>query len=94
MELNYLQNPHNGYDQITYLKNLFSLPKNDFIGKKIKILIERIHKHNPYENDEKQQQRFKQTEGESIILTRLTLQEKLEIEKGKSKKPLILRFIK
>lgn len=27
--LNYLQNPRDDYDQITDLKNLFSLPKND-----------------------------------------------------------------
>jgi len=41
--LNYLQNPHDNYDQITYLKDLFSIPKNDFIRKQIIKLIERIH---------------------------------------------------
>lgn len=31
--LNYLQNPHDHYDQITYFKDLFLLPENDFIRK-------------------------------------------------------------
>jgi len=31
--LNYLQNPHDDYNQITYLNDLFSLPKIDYINK-------------------------------------------------------------
>jgi len=41
--LSYLQNPHDDYDKITYLKDIFLIPKNDFIRKQIIKLIERIH---------------------------------------------------
>uniref|UniRef100_A0A2S2QKB9 HAT C-terminal dimerisation domain-containing protein n=1 Tax=Sipha flava TaxID=143950 RepID=A0A2S2QKB9_9HEMI len=79
--LNYLQNPHDDYDQITCLKDLFSLPKNDFIRKQIIKLIERIHIEN-YPIKEEQQQR------ESIKFTQLTLKEKLELKISKSKRTI------
>lgn len=33
--LSYLQNPHDDYDKITYLKDIFLIPKNDFIRKQL-----------------------------------------------------------
>jgi len=41
--LNYLQNPHDDYDQITDLKDLFSRPRNDFIRKQIIKMIKRVY---------------------------------------------------
>lgn len=52
---------------------------------KIIKLIEKIQNHNPCKNDE-EQQRLEQTRSESITLTQLTLQEKLELKIGKNKK--------
>lgn len=85
--LSYLQNPHDDYDKITYLKDIFLIPKNDFIRKQIIKLIERIHynEHLMTPNEE-EQHCFEQTESESITLTQLTLKEKLELEIGKSKR--------
>jgi hypothetical protein len=87
--LSYLQNPHDDYDKITYLKDIFLIPKNDFIRKQIIKLIERIHynEHLMTPNEE-QQHCFEQTESESITLTQLTLKEKLELEIGKSKRTI------
>ncbi|KAL4083320.1 hypothetical protein QTP88_028649 [Uroleucon formosanum] len=87
--LSYLQNPHDDYDKITYLKDIFLIPKNDFIRKQIIKLIERINynEHLMTPNEE-EQHCFEQTESESIRFTQLTLKEKLEIEIGKSKRTI------
>jgi len=80
--LSYLQNPHDDYDQIMYLKDLFSLPKSDFIKKQIIKLIERIY------NEQQQRFEVEQTESESITLTQFTLKEKLEFEISKSNRTI------
>lgn len=68
------------------MKNLFLLLENDFIRKQIVKLVERIHY--PYENDEEKKHCLEKTASESILLSQLTLQEKLELETGKSKRTI------